>query len=1123
MTQTTIKPRIHHVDGPMLPHLNHFSPGSSSRTKNGSTSSLVPILTPPIPRSSDDDIDDGNSPQYLLVPSPRRIVVRSAHHGRRVCALIPTAGDGDGAGADDAANIRAVALTRLPAARSLASGEESGDDDGGDSTDGDDDGSDVEWVILAACDDGVVREWSVSDLSRNGDSPSDDLPEGTSSLLPRRSFRTVAFGGNGSKEAKDLELIHMTSPSEPLASRRGGAVLYGLARETTAETKAAVNDESTTWLVRLEILPYVPQTRGRGKKKRLAATPLAEVRHVKSKILKEESSKADGIYIGRKDSIFGFAAARRPSSSSFDRNGMDYVDDDDDDQPASGGDVFVVMCASHGVIVYRDAATARTIDNNARREPSSIGSLVRFRLKSAQSQYETKEESSFCSLAISPGARDLAVGRANGHIEVLDNVFQNVSDHLDRVQRGAVGEEGHPEGTTVRRTVHWHSNPVRTLAFLAPGGAGGAFANRAVGDNVPTSLLSGGEESVLVTWDLSRNYHRPSNFVARVGHGGIVHVSACPRGGRAYVFCSDNSVGCYDGRDYERAWVVRGLASMALHPDDEGGHGGRRSEDEDDGHHRHRSPPKRGPIIMVEDPITDLPMLANLSGAPGMVHWYDAESASVVGTLEVAPYNRVSRRDAADAHVPAPAVTHLAVSEDGRDMVTVDAVWTENTSVGASHLVGGGTGTTSHPTAPMNVCTSIKFWSYVDGGDAKGGGGRSFDQRQQRKRAGGDVPMNYELVSSMAAPHGREGEVCSLALSPHGNVACTLSREEDAFRVWVKNTAVDSGGGLASTLWKCLYRVRTPSGYANLLSASGGLKSSGRENLISFSSDGTVLSVSYGPCVTLWDHTDATLLTSLTLGDSENTGEDIRTADFLTGDDDAMLLTSGGRIGVMSPFSGAPRSCYLGEDEWTYNAASDSLGGRDDATVSAVVPLPDFEGRGGQAGGGGAGSLAVATTANEGSKSIVRIFPRCPRGQYMCGDVANIQWEVDGEVQSLLCMERSRSGPKRFVRLLAVTKDCRMLSLSHGFDRHGAKKRRHTLMDARSHGDTWAHNAPVLKVGPGSAQQQPPAKRRKVSIGTSLRTKGDAINETVGFEFPALSGKFATAFIAQSLGLKRSI
>ena len=40
--------------------------------------------------------------------------------------------------------------------------------------------------------------------------------------------------------------------------------------------------------------------------------------------------------------------------------------------------------------------------------------------------------------------------------------------------------------------------------------------------------------------------------------------------------------------------------------------------------------------------------------------------------------------------------------------------------------------------------------------------------------------MSYELVSSMAAPRGRAGEVCALAVAPNGRVTCTLSQEEDA-------------------------------------------------------------------------------------------------------------------------------------------------------------------------------------------------------------------------------------------------------------------------------------------------------------------------------------------------------
>ncbi len=61
----------------------------------------------------------------------------------------------------------------------------------------------------------------------------------------------------------------------------------------------------------------------------------------------------------------------------------------------------------------------------------------------------------------------------------------------------------------------------------------------------------------------------------------------------------------------------------------------------------------------------------------------------------------MSRRDPSNPHVPAPIVTHLAVGKDGRDMVTADAVWTENSGVGA-----GPQGTS------VNACIFLKFRTY---------------------------------------------------------------------------------------------------------------------------------------------------------------------------------------------------------------------------------------------------------------------------------------------------------------------------------------------------------------------------------------------------------------------------
>ncbi len=97
----------------------------------------------------------------------------------------------------------------------------------------------------------------------------------------------------------------------------------------------------------------------------------------------------------------------------------------------------------------------------------------------------------------------------------------------------------------------------------------------------------------------------------------------------------------------------------------------------------------------------------------------------------------------------------------------------------------------------------------------------------------------------------------------------------------VKGSA--DGGGAASSFtapWKCLYQVRTPEGYANLLSRT---RVTHQRPLV-FSPDGTVLAVSYGQYVTLWDHTDATLLTSVALDNGSQESEGVvQSADFLTG------------------------------------------------------------------------------------------------------------------------------------------------------------------------------------------------------------------------------------------------
>ena len=152
------KERLYHR--PCLPLLLHHTTSSSSSSSVAPVVSLVPILTPPI-------VDDC---RYVLVPKSRRIVVRGAQRGTRVPDLVVAPDDDDNdhdSDHDDASSrdgrrgrggpILSVALAWLP--RVVATGCRRRDvTDDSDDDDDDDEGGGGEWIILAGCAEGIVRE-----------------------------------------------------------------------------------------------------------------------------------------------------------------------------------------------------------------------------------------------------------------------------------------------------------------------------------------------------------------------------------------------------------------------------------------------------------------------------------------------------------------------------------------------------------------------------------------------------------------------------------------------------------------------------------------------------------------------------------------------------------------------------------------------------------------------------------------------------------------------------------------------------------------------------------------------------------------------------------------------------
>ena len=1044
MTQDTAvetTPSIKYIDGPMLPHMQ-----AVGSTLNAATTSLVPIITPPLSTTQTSDVEDAaDANQYLVVPNSQRIIVRSAHHGKRVCTLVPAGNQ----------LIHAVTLIWLPTSEEESS---AADDDDDDENEEEDTG---EWVVVAGCSDGTLQEWSFTGVSTTSNEE----------VSPRRVFQL------NSSKAEAVTVVHLSSPvssNTALASflfeERGGALLFGLIKGGGKKSKK--NSSSV-------VSCLIPRFNSNGEKQSKQSIDFKRL--VSTKVIKSSTSRDDKkrlqnshVCLKKGDSIFGLKSAYRLLSPTATEDSMDYVVDKEGPNSAVGGEVFVVVCASKGFVIYRES------NKSSSRELENV-ELVHFDLP-MKSSYQSKEQSAFSSVALSPDTKNLAIGRVSGHIEILDGVFDNVVNFLNARRNGQdIGQNQHPEAITVRKSVHWHANPVRALAFLADSG-------RHKGNS--GSLISGGEESVLVTWQLDRDFHRPSHFVSRVGQGGILHTLCCMHSGKIVVFCSDNSVQCFNGANYDRMWTEQGIASMVLHEE-----GIIKGIDNNNGI-------TKRPILMTKDPITGHSILANLPGgksqsyvvhmhtshlpietnhfcllillAPGMVHWYDSKAASVVGILEVSPYNRVSRRDPrVDPNIPTPAVTHIAISQNGKNMITVDTVWTENTSVGKEYSLVGPQGDET----PMSLCTSIKFYSYSDD---------KVRKSDARKHRHGDLSMSYELVSSMASPHGRESEICALAISPNGETACTLSRQEDAFRIWSKTTTY-SPSKVASIMWKCLYRVKTPAGFANLFSQNNDESSPG-QNLVSFSSDGSVLSVGYGTHVTLWDHTDATLLNSLSFTES------IHNLHFMSKNDDFLLLTSESQVAVKSPFGGADRSCYLGNDEWSVDMSAFGK----DAKVTSVVPF-------GNTSLGSRGFFAVSVVIDEGAETVVMVVNRAERGIAVIENTIEnteelMYWRIKGEISSLCVNECIGFG----VELLAITNDCQMLALNVGI--HKVK----SAASLRSRSSSLSRaQAPVLQVG--SEVDSQPTKRRKIS---SISRGSGKAQQFETFEFPSLSGKFITSFLS---------
>ncbi|OCH94693.1 WD40 repeat-like protein [Obba rivulosa] len=309
------------------------------------------------------------------------------------------------------------------------------------------------------------------------------------------------------------------------------------------------------------------------------------------------------------------------------------------------------------------------------------------------------------------------------------------------------------EKTAQTTTLHWHAHAVSSLAFTA----NGAY------------LLSGGEESVLVIWQLHTG---EKEFVPRVGSP-ITHIAVSNTGTEEEYLLglADASFAFVRAATLK---VSKTIARVKLDPAIS-----------------YDRPSASTSVPLAVHPPTSTFILP--SSHPSSLQTFSPSSSRLLHELEVSPSNKISRRD--DKPLEPSRVESAAVSEDGRWMVTVDSRAADDTFRGEVYL---------------------KFWSW--------------------ESASGSWTLNTRIDR----PHGAQ-HVTSLAFTPGMQSKDTLF-------------LVSTGGDGQIKTWR-IRSVRTKSGETDdfwVVRSNYSFRSEIPRH-VSWSMDGSVLCVSFGSHVTLFD------------------------------------------------------------------------------------------------------------------------------------------------------------------------------------------------------------------------------------------------------------------------------
>ena len=457
-------------------------------------------------------------------------------------------------------------------------------------------------------------------------------------------------------------------------------------------------------------------------------------------------------------------------------------------------------------------------------------------------------------VALHPTAPHAVTGDVDGKILLWYNVARpqsKISTTENHANGDSIQKVARHETTTT--SLHWHAHRVSALAFTPDG----------------HYLLSGGEEAVLVIWQLRT---LKQTFLPRLG-ATIVSISVSPNGETYVVGTEDNAIRVVDAATLRTNWSIRGVASAAplsglgiL-----AGNRGRGAGGDSFRKSKHTA------TGMAVDPRTRCLML-NSSLGSGRLQLYDYRRDRHMNFVDVAPKNIVSRQD--HKKMAATVVERIAFSPDGREMVTVDR-------------------RTDGHHGFDDVCT-LKFWRYVDT-ELRDSGPQKYSSLRKKYRG------RFELNTQVRTPHA--GFISALAFavsSHHGNMVVTASHDKK-FKIW-RPSLLQSGpistrrDELASSKMSSDKRGNSVSTLSSTRSVWDCVSVGFYRDLAirdaSFSADASLLAVAYHNIVTLWSPTDNMLLHTLphpyeetrtstaaktSSGSPANVGKGVQTVQFVGG------------------------------------------------------------------------------------------------------------------------------------------------------------------------------------------------------------------------------------------------